>query len=293
MTDPTPATPARKFPLLAIIGPGVLVAATGVGAGDIATASIAGSMLGVAILWAAGFGATLKFVLTECLARWQIATQRTILEGAMLHLGWFAFIAFVIYLVPWTFVTCAALINACGVFAGAMIPYNVSGLEPNIEKIIFGIASSLVGLILVWFGGYKLFARVMTVAVGIMFACVITTAIMLKPDPVSIVSGLLPISLPQWDTGGLTRTIAYMGGVGGTLTIICYSYWMRESGRTTKAHLRIARIDALIAYTLSALFGIAVVIIASKAQGSGSGSALITSMGDVLEQSIGPTGKYI
>ena len=39
--------------LLRLIGPGVLVAATGVGAGDLATASIAGSKLGPAILWAA------------------------------------------------------------------------------------------------------------------------------------------------------------------------------------------------------------------------------------------------
>ena len=48
-----------------MIGPGLLVAATGVGAGDLATASIAGSKLGVTILWAVLLGAFLKFVLTE------------------------------------------------------------------------------------------------------------------------------------------------------------------------------------------------------------------------------------
>jgi len=34
-----------------IIGPGLLVAATGIGAGDLATASFAGSLLGTAVLW--------------------------------------------------------------------------------------------------------------------------------------------------------------------------------------------------------------------------------------------------
>ena len=37
---------------LAIIVPGLLVAATGVGTGEIATGSFAGSLLGTAILWA-------------------------------------------------------------------------------------------------------------------------------------------------------------------------------------------------------------------------------------------------
>ena len=37
---------------LIVIGPGLLVAATGVGAGDLATASFTGSQLGTAVLWA-------------------------------------------------------------------------------------------------------------------------------------------------------------------------------------------------------------------------------------------------
>ena len=59
--------------LMAIIGPGLLVAATGIGAGDLATASFTGSILGTAVLWAAVVGAFLKFVVTEGLARWKIS----------------------------------------------------------------------------------------------------------------------------------------------------------------------------------------------------------------------------
>ena len=46
-----PMTAPRKR-LLAIIGPGILVAATGVGAGDLATGAFTGGVLGVAVLWA-------------------------------------------------------------------------------------------------------------------------------------------------------------------------------------------------------------------------------------------------
>ena len=61
-------TPRRG--LLATIGPGLLVAATGVGVGDIAGAGFAGSRLGYAVLWAAVVGSFVKFVVNEGLARW-------------------------------------------------------------------------------------------------------------------------------------------------------------------------------------------------------------------------------
>lgn len=46
------------------VAPGILLAATGVGAGDILTTSLAGSEVGLTLLWAVAGGALLKFVLT-------------------------------------------------------------------------------------------------------------------------------------------------------------------------------------------------------------------------------------
>ncbi len=46
--------PSKKW--LSILGPGILVAATGVGAGDLATAAFTGSRLGLACLWAVVLG---------------------------------------------------------------------------------------------------------------------------------------------------------------------------------------------------------------------------------------------
>ncbi len=62
-----------------MIGPGLLVAATGVGAGDLAAASFSGAQLGVAILWAVVLGAFFKFVLNEGLTRWQLDTGNNML----------------------------------------------------------------------------------------------------------------------------------------------------------------------------------------------------------------------
>ena len=73
-----PAPPAG-WGYLALIGPGIVLAATGVGAGDLVAASVSGARYGYAIAWAALVGAALKFVLSEGLARWQLATGTTLL----------------------------------------------------------------------------------------------------------------------------------------------------------------------------------------------------------------------
>ena len=59
------AEPVKPASLLQRVGPGLLIAATGVGAGDLATAGFAGARLGVIVLWAIVFGAAMKFVLNE------------------------------------------------------------------------------------------------------------------------------------------------------------------------------------------------------------------------------------
>ena len=136
--------------LLRLLGPGILVAATGVGAGDLATASFAGSQLGTAILWAALLGAFLKFVLNEGLARWQLATGDTLLEGAVLRFGRIVGWLFLPYLFLWSFFVGAALMSACGAALQALFP-----LFDDAERgrMVFGALSSLLGLVLVRAGG--------------------------------------------------------------------------------------------------------------------------------------------
>jgi len=56
---------SKSRKIISVIGPGILVAATGVGAGDLLTAALGGSDVGMGILWAAAAGALLKGFLNE------------------------------------------------------------------------------------------------------------------------------------------------------------------------------------------------------------------------------------
>ena len=137
-----------------IIGPGMLTAATGVGAGDLASGSFAGSLLGTTVLWAVIVGAFLKYVVTEGIARWQLATGTTLLEGMTVNLGRGTAWLFLPYLLMFTYFIGTAMMSACGVTLHAMFPVFD---DPVNGKIFFGILASIVGFVLVYNGVYNLF----------------------------------------------------------------------------------------------------------------------------------------
>ncbi len=278
-------------PLLKIIGPGLLVAATGVGAGDLATGAFTGSKLGLAVLWAVVVGAFFKFVLNEGLARWQLATGETLLEGVIRRLGRFVGIVFLIYLIAWSFFVGSALMSACGVTFHAMLPM----FDPSTDKIVYGIVHSVIAVGLVRWGGYRLFERVMSVCIGIMFVIVLATAVAIQPDWLAVLKGLTIPTIPQLDGEGLAWTVALMGGVGGTVTVLCYGYWIREENRSGEEVLTVCRIDLAIGYAMTALFGVGMVILGSTIETDGKGATLVVHLADRLEDvlgGVGPTARY-
>lgn len=276
------------FPLH-IIGPGILVAATGVGAGDLVTAAFTGNKLGAAIFLAVLAGAGLKFVLNEGLARWQLVTGETLIEGCANRFGRLPQWLFMLYLVAWSFFVGAALMGACGVTANA-----VTGLFNGYTgKIVFGLLHSVIGVVLVRFGGYEFFKQVMKYCIGVMFLIVIVTGILLLiQDWGGIVGGLFTPRSSPFRGEGLRWTVALMGGVGGTVTLLSYGYWMREERRNSVTELRARRIDLAVGYLMTALFGVSMVIIGSTIHIEGDGTGLIIALANQLEDRLGHVGRW-
>jgi Mn2+/Fe2+ NRAMP family transporter len=279
-------TYVRKGSWFSKIALGLLVAATGVGAGDLITASLAGSAVGLAILWAAVAGALLKWVLNEGIARWQMATSSTLLEGWVRHLGGVVNWVFFAYFVAWSYIVGGALINACGVAGAGLLPIG----DPHTSKIVWGIIHSLVGLAVVRAGGFKAFEYVMSALTAVMVATVLVTVVLIRPDWAAVGRGLLIPALPRGSSGWL---LGVMGGVGGTVTLLCYSYWIRERGRTGKTGVRESRFDLSVAYVLTAFFGVAMVIIGSRIKVVGRGDTVALTLASQLSLALGPAGKYI
>ncbi len=280
-----PHAPGPKESWFYRLAPGILIAATGVGAGDLITASLAGSKVGVALVWAVVVGAIFKWVLNEGLARWQMATGTTLLEGWVERLGHGIQWVFVVYLVAWAFFTGGALITACGVAGAGICDL---GRPLSEAKVYWGVAHALVGLALVWMGGFRLFEKIMSVCIGVMFCAVMATALMVGPNWGALGRGLWP-SMPA---DSLIWTLGLMGGVGGSVTLMSYGYWIREQRRSGLAGVRQCRLDLAVGYTMTALFGAALLSIGSRLS-LDKGDAVAIELADQLAGVMGPAGKWI
>jgi Mn2+/Fe2+ NRAMP family transporter len=247
----TTAAQTQAQPRWKIIGPGLVVAATGVGAADLVATLVAGSEYGYALLWCAVLGCLMKIVLVEGAARYTLATGRTIFEGWR-TLGSWTTVYFGIYVVVWGFVYGAAAM------AGTGLP--LASLFPFLDVKWWGILSGLIGLLLVWFRHYELFEKVCTALVGLMFVTMVGAAVLTVPNLPDMLAGLVP-TIPD---GGLIYTLSLAGGVGGTITLAAYGYWVREKGWTTPEFMRVMRIDNRVAYLVTGIFVIATLVVGAE-----------------------------
>ena len=209
--DPVTDTDSGPPPKWKVIGPGLLVAATGVGAADLVATLIAGQKYGYALLWVAVLGCILKIILVEGAGRYSLSTQRSIFEGWR-SLGLWTTIYFVPYIILWGFVYGAAAMSSTALPLAAIFP--------QVPLPVFAIASGLIGLALVWFGRYAFFEKVCAVLVALMLVTVVGAAVVTLPNVLDVLSGLVP-RIPE---GSMINVLSVAGGVGGTITLAAYGY---------------------------------------------------------------------
>lgn len=276
----------KKF--LRIFGPGLLIAATGVGAGDLATSALAGSRVGVSVVSAVIIGGLFKYVLNEGLARWQFDTGTTLIEGAMRYYGRFAQYLFLCYLLVWSFTVAVALMSASGIAFYALFPLFEEAVT---GKIVYGIGLSILGAVLVLAGGFRLFERIMSLSIVLMLITVIITVFQLNIT--FELSAFLPSE--EFFQGGFSLEwfIAVLGGVGGTVTVLCYGYWIREHQRTGRRGLAICRVDLALAYAVTVLLGICMVLIGSQIKVEGGGASLLIQLSQILESESGELAGWL
>lgn len=239
---------------LKLVGPGLVVAATGVGAGDMVSSLTAGTEYGTVLIWAIILGAALKFALTEGLGRWYMATKTTVLDGWH-SMGWWATGYFLVYLALVTFFFGAAAPSASALAVMAMFP----GVMPLwawavLHSVVFGFLICIIGK-------YGLFEKVMEAFVGIMFLTVVGLALFLGPNIGELALGTVVPRIPE---GSLPYALAVIGGVGGTFTLVSYTYWVRERGWRRPSWIPMMRTDLAVGYIMTGLFMVAMLVIGAE-----------------------------
>src|SRR5690625_26574 len=241
--------PIKKY---SVIGPGIVLAATGIGAGDLVTSTVAGAQFGISLAWAVVIGVFLKYLLTEGVGRFTLATGQTIVEGWR-SLGQWTMGYFSIYVSLFGLIYGAAIATTCGLMMYAMFPI--------MPLWAWAVVHSVGGFLLIWFGRYKLFEKMITILVGIMFTAIVGSAVMLLPSLGDIPKEAL---LPSITDGSIIRIFSIVGGIGGTLALAAYGYWIRAKGWKTKDMVPTMRLDVGVAYTITGMFSIALMIVSAQ-----------------------------
>ena len=136
----------------------------------------------------------------------------------------------------------------------------LAALFPQIHLTVWAILMGLLGLAMVWFGRYALFEKITAVLVGVMFVTVVGLAVIAAPNLPEMLTGFIPL-IPE---GGVLYTLALAGGVGGTITLAAYGYWLREKGWYTPKWMKVMRLDNSMAYVLTGIFVIAMLVVGAE-----------------------------
>jgi Mn2+/Fe2+ NRAMP family transporter len=265
------------------VGPGLLAAATGVGAGDLVATMVAGARFGTVLLWAAVIGAVLKLALAEGVGRWHLASGATLLDGWR-RLGYWATVFFGIYIVIFGFVYGAAAMSAVGLPLNALF----GGLSVRYWAMIAGV----VGLALVWAQRYHVFEKFMTVLVLIKFVSVVFVAFLVGPNLLDLANGLVP-RLPD---GSVIYVLGLIGGVGGTISLAAYGYWTIAKGWQGTRWLSMMRLDNAVGYVMTAIFVIAMLIVGAEillGQDLTTGDQGLLTLGGELGQRYGDWARIV
>ncbi len=262
-----------------VVGPGLVVAATGVGAADLVATLVAGAKFGYALLWVAVLGAVIKVVLVEGAGRYSLATGRTIFEGWR-SLGRWTTWYFAPYIVVW------GLVYGATAMSSSALP--IVALFPDLSLRWTAVVLGVVGLAMVWLGTYAALEKVMAALVGVMFVAVVGAAVLTVPNLGEIVLGLRPI-LPE---GSVLNALSIAGGVGGTITLAAYGYWLREKGWSTPRFMRVMRLDNGVAYAVTGVFVVAMLVVGAELFYSANialteGDQGLVQLSDVLEERYG------
>jgi Mn2+/Fe2+ NRAMP family transporter len=265
------------------VGPGLLAAATGVGAGDLVATMVAGARFGTVLLWAAVLGTVLKLALAEGVGRWHLASGTTLLDGWR-RLGYWATVFFGVYIVIWGFAYGATAMSAVGLPLNALF----GGLSVRYWAMIAGV----VGLALVWAQRYAAFEKLMVVLTGVMFVCVVTTAALVSPDLGDLAGGLVP-RLPD---GSIIYVLGLIGGVGGTITLGAYGYWMLGKGWRGTGWLSMMRLDNAVGYLMTGIFVVALLVVGADiliGQNITAGDSGLLTLGDELGTRYGDWSRIV
>ncbi|MBK8017257.1 MAG: Nramp family divalent metal transporter [Betaproteobacteria bacterium] len=213
--------------ILRKIGPGIVLAASIVGSGELIATTALGAKVGYTMLWLVIVSCLIKSVVQAFLGRYVIARAETGLDAVnhipgprTKHFNW--------VIVAWAIMVFLTLFQIAAMFIGvSQVMFRLTDIAVGAWVIIFWVLT----LVLLLGGGYARMERLAMVKVGLFTLITLLAAVLLMTSPSFSVAEMASGFRFELPSQGMAIAIAVFGitGVGATELYI-YTYWCVEKG---------------------------------------------------------------
>ena len=220
--------PTKFVDIFRKIGPGLILASSVVGSGELVATTVLGAESGYTLLWLILVSCTIKVVVQNEIGRYTIGTGETSLEafsrvpGPRWRVSWVVWV--------WFLGVAMSMFSAGGMLGALAEVLNI--LAPSIPVNAWVWIVNIATVILLVVGRYALIEKVAVVLVIIFTALTVSAAVLLSESPeyfswASVLDGL-SFHLPQ---AGFVTAVTVFGLTGANANdLIQYSYWCTEKG---------------------------------------------------------------
>lgn len=214
---------------LKYLGPGIILSAAIVGAGELIATTTLGARIGFACLWLVIISCLIKLIVQSEFGRYCISSGKTTLEtfdlipGPRYRTSWIVFFWLIMQII--TVGLCSG-----GLVGGLSAILNL--LIPSLSLLSWALIISVVSICILIFTKYDTFEKILVTIVILFTFITIICVISLKWTPYSfsfqdIASGLKG-KIPA---GAMMLGLAVFGATGmGTHELVAYPYWCIEKG---------------------------------------------------------------
>ena len=273
------------------MGPGIVVALSWLGTGDLIDSSVSGANYGYALMWALLIATFARFFVVSALTKYQLCNSQgdqTILDG--FERVWRGFPLFLGF--------CAVflgLVYHCFLFIGAGTALYFLFGEVGGEYGVFMWA--VVVLVIVVFlasrpNEYKGLEIVANVAMTMLVLTFIWAVIGSGIDVVAFLRGLT-FDLPPQEGGfsAIVVVVSIIGAVGGSVANLMYPYFARDKGWRGPRYRRLQVYDLLFGVLTLLFLNFAIWIVAAELmRGQGETIEEAEDLARMMELAIGPLG---
>jgi Mn2+/Fe2+ NRAMP family transporter len=283
------APPANNFlAYLRAFGPGIVVALSWVGTGDLIDNSVAGGNYGYALLWVLPLSLVFRFVFVNALGKYPLyntAQDPSIVRGiARTHpaFGWLMLVSFVLY----THILLAFTLSGVGVA--------LEGLFGGLPTFWWAVIGALSVFAVTLKGAYQLIERIFKVILALMVLTFVVGIALVGINWGELAKGFafeLPAQQGLFDSGLVASSLVL--ATLGSMANLFYPEFLREKGWTTPAHRRVQQYDLLFGTVVVLFLGVAVWAIGAEVLFGKQGVSEAGDIAGALGTAVGPVGPYI